>query len=321
MRGAPRVTVLMTVYNDEKFLGSAIESVLRQTFKDFELLIIDDGSTDRCGKILRAYAGKDERIRVIKQENQGTTAAANRGLAAARGRYIARLDSDDISFPFRLQTEVDYLDRHPDVALVGGGSEIIDDAGAVIGVRNIAAQSAGKTLRHRCIFQQSDVMFRRDTALKVGGYREKFQNAQDYDLWLRISEVAEVEKLHTVLGQWRLNAGGYTLSRMAEQKKEVRTIKEFARQRRGGGKDGYDGYAAAEKKKHRAHIAPEEYDLLVGFVLLQSARPIEARRKIGTFMSARLTSTALAAYILTFAPRPLIRLLFRARNLYLNNRN
>src|SRR5688572_22031959 len=169
--GKPRVTVLMTVFNDERHVGKAIESVLRQSYTDFELIIVNDGSTDGTEAILARYAASDPRIRVLRQPNAGTTAAANLGLARAQGQYVARLDSDDLSYPHRLQTEVDFLDRNPDVALVGGGSDIIDDEGQVIGTRNVQTDDPARTLLHRCIYQQSDVMFRRDVVLRLGGYR------------------------------------------------------------------------------------------------------------------------------------------------------
>ena len=204
----PTVSVLMCVYNDENFVGHAIESILGQTFGDFEFVIVNDGSTDGTPGILAEYSAKDSRIRVFSQANMGTTAAANFGLFAARSIYVARLDSDDISYPHRLQTEVDFLERYPHVALVGGGADIIDREGIIIGARNIRTTSPARTLTHRCIYQQSDVMFRRDMVVALGGYREKFRNAQDYDLWLRISEVADIAKLNEVLGQWRLNGGG-----------------------------------------------------------------------------------------------------------------
>lgn len=308
----------MCVYNDEKFVGTAIESILCQSFTDFEFIIVDDGSTDGTGSVLAGYEAQDQRIRVFTQANAGTTAAANFGLSVARGDYVARLDSDDLSYPDRLKIEVDYLDANPQVALVGGGSDIIDVDGTVIGARNIRVDSPSSTLMHRCIYQQSDVMFRRNVVVGLGGYREKFRNAQDYDLWLRISEVAGIAKLNVPLGQWRLNGGGYTLSRAGEQRAEVETIKAFARQRRTNGRDGYDEYTPAAPPKHRRSISPAEYDMLVGSVLLQAVRPVEARRKIRSFLKEQTNLSAVLLYLLTFAPQFAISGLFGARNFYLN---
>src|SRR5215471_8580747 len=110
---APLVSVVMSVYNDQRFISTAIDSILLQTFSNFELIIIDDGSTDGTPEILESYARQDLRIRILRQPNKGTTAAANLGMSVARGSYIARLDSDDVSYPHRLAVEVDFLQRHP----------------------------------------------------------------------------------------------------------------------------------------------------------------------------------------------------------------
>lgn len=315
---APKVSVLMCVYNDEKFVGTAIDSILCQSFTDFEFIIVNDGSTDGTGNVLAGYETQDQRIRVFTQSNAGTTAAANFGLSVARGDYVARLDSDDLSYPDRLKIEVDYLDANPNIALVGGGSDIIDVDGNVIGARNIRTDNPACTLIHRCIYQQSDVMFRHSVVVKLGGYREKFRNAQDYDLWLRISEIDGIAKLNVPLGQWRLNGGGYTLSRAAEQREEVETIKSFARQRRTSGRDGYEDYIPAAPPKHRRSISAAEYDMLVGSVLLQAVRPLEAREKICSFLKEKTNLHAISLYLLTFIPLFAISGLFSARNFYLN---
>lgn len=315
---SPRVTVLMTVYNDERHVAQAIDSVLAQTHRDFELLIVDDGSTDGTAAILARYAAADPRIRVLTQPNSGTTAAANAGLEQARGLYVARLDSDDLSHPDRLAIEVAFLDAHPEVALVGGGSEIIDDSGEVIGVRNVRTADPSRTLPHRCIYQHSDVMFRRDVALRVGAYRPKFRNAQDYDLWLRISEVAGIAKLDVVLGLWRLNPGGYTTSRNAEQRSEFAVIRRFARQRRAGGTDDYAAYTPPAAPAHRRPIARADYDLLVAALLIQALRPGDARRRIRAALRAAPSLRALALLALSHLPRPLIAALVAVRSFYLN---
>jgi len=317
----PVVSVLMTVYNDEKYVGHAIESILEQTFLDFEFVIVNDGSTDRTAEILMEYSAKDSRIRVFDQANAGTTAAANRGLSVVRGKYVARLDSDDVSYSHRLQTEVKFLESHVDVALVGGGADIIDLSGAIIGQRNIMTATPARTLMHRCIYQQSDVMFRRDTVVALGGYREKFRNAQDYDLWLRISEAAHVAKLDEVLGAWRLNGGGYTLSRAREQKKEVRIIKRFSRQRRRLGHDEYSFYSPPIPAKHRKSISEREYGLWVGTVMLQAVRLREARVKFRDYLKMKTELNVVLLYLSTFAPAFVIQSLFRLRNFCLNRLN
>jgi glycosyltransferase involved in cell wall biosynthesis len=308
MTGAsPPVTVLMCVFNDERYVAQAVESILGQDFGDFELVIIDDGSTDRTPQILRSLAERDARIRVHRQANAGTTAAANAGLALAKGSLVARLDSDDCSFPYRLREQVDFFSRHPDVGLLGGGSEIIDPAGRVLGVRNIETRDPRRVLHHRCIYQQSDVMFRREIVARLGGYREKFRNAQDYDLWLRISEVAEIAKSSRLYGQWRLNGGGYTLSRMQEQKREVAIIKAMAARRRAGLPDGYDAYQPAPAPPHRSAISQRDFHIFSAGILLKSLRNGEARTAARAGLRFGLTARALTVYGLTFVPRSILR--------------
>lgn len=318
MPAVPKVSVLMTVYNDERFVASAIDSILAQTLADFEFIIVNDGSTDGTEEIVRGYAARDPRICVFAQANAGTTAASNYGLSLARGMYVARLDSDDVSYTHRLQTEVDFLNRNPSVALVGGGSDVIDLEGNIIGARNICTGDPNRTLMHRCIYQQSDVMFRLDVVRRLGGYRAKFRNAQDYDLWLRISEVADIAKLNQSLGQWRLNGGGYTLSRAKEQLAEVKVIKKFARQRRTAGVDGYESYAPPPSAPHRRSIGRGEYNVLVGSILLQAVRLLDARRKFHDLLRDNRTPKVLALYLVTFAPERFVRWLFGARDFYLN---
>jgi len=317
---SPKVSVLMTVYNDERHVAHAIESILSQTFKDFELIIINDGSTDGTLNVLNRYASNDNRINVLNQENCGTTISANNGVNAARGEYIARIDSDDISYPNRLAVEVLNLDANPQVGLVGGGAHIADESGQIIGMRNIFAKDPKRVLQSRCIFQQSDVMFRKSVFLAVGGYRNKFWNAQDYDLWLRMSEVSGIRKLNEILGQWRLNRGGYTLARMHEQKSEVKKLKEFARQRREYGYDEYETYDAPTRREHRKAIQDWQYDLYVVLILLQGKRIAEARRLILKILSEQKRTSVLLVLCFSWLPGVIINLAFRARELYLNHR-
>lgn len=306
----------MTVFNDESFIGQAIESILNQTFTDFEFLIINDGSTDKTTEIIEEYSRKDKRIKIVHQENAGTTVAGNNGLNFSLGKYVARLDSDDISYPNRLQIEVEFLDSHPKVGLVGGGSHFIDMQGNIVGIRNIKTSNPYKTLMHRCIYQQSDVMFRKDIVLQLGGYREKFHNSQDYDLWLRISEVAAIAKLDVVLGQWRLNASGYTYSRKKEQEKEVNVIKQIALLRRKQLSDGYENYFPPEKTEHRKQISKSQYELLLASSLLTALRKKEARKKL---LSIRPTFSTTILILFTFMPDIFLRLGFAIRNCLKNS--
>src|SRR5947207_2234767 len=159
----PQVTVLMTVYNGERYLRPAMESILGQTFTDFEFLIIDDGSTDSSVAIIRSY--HDPRIRLYVEPHRGFVSTLNRGLALARGRYIARMDADDLSDDRRLAVQVAFLDAHPRVVLVSCTSSLIDAEGKLMG-RYLVAPAHEQQLRTRlraisCFAHGSVVLLRR----------------------------------------------------------------------------------------------------------------------------------------------------------------
>lgn len=187
---APRVTVLTTVYNGARYLEEAIDSIRAEEFADFEHVIVDDGSTDATPEILARAAARDSRIVVVRTEtNQGVASAANRGLAIARGQYIARLDADDLSLPGRLAREVAVLDAHPDVALVSMNYEVIDANGVVTGRSHRDHPSA--VVAYLLNFSNSlgghsQVMFRKSVVDAIGGYDESCPAGLDYELWTRV---------------------------------------------------------------------------------------------------------------------------------------
>jgi len=201
-----RVTVLMAVHNGERHLEASIDSILAQTFEDFELLVVDDASTDATPRILAGYADADARLRVVRNElNLGLTRSLNLGLRAAHGRYIARQDADDISAPDRLQRQTAFLDANSDVAMVASSYVRIREDGSPIAVRPVPLDAIG--IRWRLLFlnafAHSSVMFRKDAAERLGGFREEFAFAQDYDLWSQLAWSGAVAALPEPLVQYR----------------------------------------------------------------------------------------------------------------------
>lgn len=182
----PRVTVLLPAYDCALFLREAVDSVLAQTLRDFELVVIDDGSTDGTAQVLQSY--DDPRMVVLTQENQGMAAALNRGLALARGEYVARMDADDRSAPQRLERQVAFLDGHPEVVVVGSRYRTMDVHGVPGSVVRLMRHD--KDLRREMYlsspFTHGCVMLRRQAVLAVGGYDGSLWPAEDYDLWTRI---------------------------------------------------------------------------------------------------------------------------------------
>lgn len=319
----PMVSVLMTVYNDADQVALAVRSILNQSFTDFEFIIVNDGSTDNTNSILKDLASMDKRIQVYSIANSGTAKAANYGLTFCNGKYIARLDSDDISYPHRLQTEVDFLERNTGIDLVGGGCHIADLNGTIIGVRNIYTKNPHKTLLRRCIYQKSDIMFRKSVLAKLPEgevYRSKLK-AEDYDLWLRISEVGRIAKINEILGVWRLNRGGYTLSRKEEQLEAVMVLKKMAALRRKGLSDGYEEFVPVAKHKlHRSLIREAEYDLVVSQVLIKEGRTLEAKKLLRPYKkSSQDWQLVKRWYQLAGIPVPLLKLVFSFREFILNN--
>jgi len=220
----PRVSVLMPVYNGEKFLREAIESVLRQTFTDFELLIINDGSTDGSLDIIQTYS--DPRIRLINNgANIGLIATRNKGIDNARGAFIALLDCDDIAYPERLATQVNFLDRNPDFGMVGAWVKIIDENGGSTGkiVKYIASpEMIPSILVFRNYFCQSAVVIRK-SVLPEGRYR-LYQGAEDYDLWVRVAKNTRVWNLQTVLASYRVHQSSISFVNSGKIENYVREI-------------------------------------------------------------------------------------------------
>lgn len=205
----------MSVYNGEAHLREAIDSILNQSFTDFEFIIVDDCSTDASLEIIRSF--EDIRIKIINNEkNIGLTKSLNIALKQAGGKYIARQDSDDISLQHRLKKQLDYLEKHPGVVLLGTSIFAIDSNGR-ISEKRIAAPNPGKTLFEGNKFVHGSVMFKKDLLKEVGYYNELFKYSQDYELWLRIAEHYDARNLTEPLYKLRVHSGSIGASKIGEQ--------------------------------------------------------------------------------------------------------
>ncbi|MBE6460609.1 MAG: glycosyltransferase family 2 protein [Alphaproteobacteria bacterium] len=201
----PKVSVLMTAYNSERYIAEAIESILNQTFSDFEFLIINDGSTDKTADIIAQYAKTDKRIRFIdNKKNQGLIAVLNQGLDLARGEYIARMDSDDIAMPERLEKQVAYLDENPHVGAVGGWHEKFGE-NINPSVRQYPERAkildmliVGTPLSHPTTTIRTSVL--RDNKIY---YNPDFPHAEDYEIWSQIIKVAPIHNVPEKLLRYR----------------------------------------------------------------------------------------------------------------------
>jgi glycosyltransferase involved in cell wall biosynthesis len=237
MTNDPRVSVVMCVYNAQWFVAETIRSVLAQTYGDFEFVIVNDGSTDGSLGILRDFESRDPRVRVISRENKGIAYSANEGVAAARGEFIARHDSDDLSFPPRFARQVDFLDAHPGVVAVGAQMIITDPYGLPIDETRFPTDHAGierELLRGSgWTMPQPAAMFRKEAFERAGRYRERFSNSEDLDLFLRLATVGELANLPEPLVAWRRHLQSVNHARGATQSAMKRDIITSAYEARG----------------------------------------------------------------------------------------
>jgi glycosyltransferase involved in cell wall biosynthesis len=224
----PRVSVVMPVYNGERLLGEAVESILRQSFDNWELIAVDDGSRDRSLEILRAYAIKDRRVRVHPMAaNGGAIAARNTGTELARGEFIAVMDADDVSLPQRLATQLQYLDDHRETGVVGSFVQLIDGDGKRSDVRTFPtdpALMAWSMLFFNCLAHPS-VMMRRNVLESANGYAPECKGgAEDYDLFAKVSRIARLATIPEVLVLYRKWEGNMTKRAWESQERDANRI-------------------------------------------------------------------------------------------------
>lgn len=193
---SPRVSWLIPVYNGEAFLEEAIASVLAQDYTDFEVVIVNDGSTDATRAILAGYEAADPRIRIFDKPNGGIVSALNQGLLHCSGEYVARMDADDIAMPNRLGLQVDHLDRNPGCVLVGGCAISVDGDGTPVG-RTTGGRHQQTDLSvfppRVSVSMHPLITLRKEALMRVGGYRSDYPHAEDYDLFLRLAPYGSIE--------------------------------------------------------------------------------------------------------------------------------
>lgn len=235
MSGSP-VSVTMVVCNVDRFLAEAIESILGQTFRDFEFIIVDFGSTDNSKSIISTYAAADSRVKFHEIPHCGLADARNAACSLAQGKYLAIMDADDVSLPNRLLWEVQFMEAHPEVGVVGGAVECIDAAGRVLTTWSHPTENRmiQLALNERCPLFQPTVLMRRDAFVGVGGYRAPFAQAEDYDLWLRIAERYQLANLEQVVFRRRFHPSQVSVSRRSQQSLCVLAAKVAATSRRNG---------------------------------------------------------------------------------------
>lgn len=234
----PAISVALSVFNGERYLAQAIESVLGQSYGDFEFLILDDGSTDNTRKIIEGYAGQDRRIRPSFRENRGLVASLNELIDLAQSSIIARMDADDVCHPERFERQLRFLEDHPDHGALGCWNNHIDEHG-----RACSVEGPDHPLDHEGVLAAIEqgqnpishptAMYRRDIVRGVGGYHRAFRHCEDFDLWLRLASRTKMANLPERLVYYRRHAGqvssrhviaqqlGTIVSRLAWQERKM----------------------------------------------------------------------------------------------------
>jgi glycosyltransferase involved in cell wall biosynthesis len=223
MKNQPLVSVIMPVYNGEKFLRDSIESILNQTYKNFEFIIVDDGSTDNSVRIIKEYQKKDKRIKLIEnKKNLGQSKSLKIGLKNTKGFYYSKMDCDDISDKNRLEKELDFLEKNKDYVIVGSNLEIIDEDKKKIGYRFYPQENKEikKTLIFKSPFAYPSTMIKLEL-LKTIIYDEKYLYCEDYDLWFKLLKYGKGKNLPDFLLKYRINKNQVKSKRLKIQLKET----------------------------------------------------------------------------------------------------
>lgn len=199
----PLVSIIMSVYNGEKTVSSAIDSIITQSFNDFEFIIIDDGSTDDTKTILEEFSLVDNRIKIISRENKGLIDSLNDGIALARGKYIARQDDDDRSHYDRLRQQVCFLEKNDDYVLCGTSHKVVDENGDFL--KYAFLPECDKKLRsliYDGVFAHGSVMIRKSALDCIGYYNRTALYCEDYELFIRLSRIGKIHNLKNILYSW-----------------------------------------------------------------------------------------------------------------------
>lgn len=224
----PKISVIMATYNREPLIKDSIQSILNQTFTDFELIIVDDGSTDGTRKLVKNLQKKDRRIKLVSQRNKGVTPARLRAIKESTGEFIAIADSDDISLPNRLEREIKQFEKDEHLVLCGSSYEQVNESGKYIDTVEVAESDLliKLELYFRCPFGHSTVMMRRDALIGAGNYRLN-SFAEDYDLWIRMRNLGNFKNLSKPLCSYRVHSKSLSAHVGKTEMKNVQRIQEY----------------------------------------------------------------------------------------------
>ncbi len=262
----PMVSVVLPVYNGARYLRAAVQSLLQQTLQQIEVIIVNDGSSDRTAQIMHELAA-DPRVRLVHQPHMGGAQARNRGIALARAQYIAAQDADDVSMPERLAKQYAFLEQHPEVGLVGAMAKVINEAGEIIGafggIVTESSQIHAQLLKANC-FIHGTVMMRKSAVEAVGKYREILTVTEDYDLWLRMDEHVPLANIGEVLYLYRVHPETTSKKSGILQSIQAGIVLELAHERLQTGSDllmrgGAAAFMDTYGRRLQPALAPEQH--------------------------------------------------------------
>ncbi|MGZ3752581.1 MAG: glycosyltransferase [Mucilaginibacter sp.] len=304
----PQITVLMPAYNAGKYIREAITSVLQQSFRDFELLVVNDGSTDDTLSIALSF--HDARVVVINKEHAGIASALNTGLKLASAPYVARFDADDVCLPTRLETQLNFLHDHPEYVLVGSDAEyILENGDFLFNFKCIAHsdEEVKNKLYVYCPFIHSSVMYRRDDVIKAGGYNIHAHNFEDYLLWTKLAKMGRMQNLREPLIKVRLNAASATI----DEKWRGERFRQLKRQATTRGsiteEEGNELFEIIRRQNVRK-IKEGAYHALCGKKFLaNNYQPKKARNHVSKAITIKpLRFDNYLLYALSYFPAPVI---------------
>ena len=305
----PEISVLMSVYNGERYLRQALDSILTQSFTDFECLLIDDGSSDHSAEIIAGY--KDDRIRYISDgQNVGLTRRLNEGIKVARGKYIARHDDDDVSATQRFAKQVKFLQANQDHVACGSRVAIIDSDGDIIGSKKFALEHSQLFDRNLSEnqFVHGSLMIRKQALQTVCGYRTFFVYAQDYDLTLRLQEQSKIANRAEPLYAFRYSNETISASRVGEQMAYAGYARAAAEKRRHGESDPIETGDITEVSGVTSPQGGSVTERLL-HLYLRSGHRLKARRCIDQLLAHNKRAGLQFRRLLTFLPGSLMSLL------------
>jgi len=278
----------MSVYNGVTHLKKSIDSILNQTFKNFEFIMIDDASIDSSLQIIQSYQAKDNRIILIRNEkNLGLTKSLNKALTIAKGKLVARQDADDLSVETRLEKQYEFLMENPDIILISSSASIIDSKGNEIHPKHykLSSEQIEKYLRRQNVIVHGSVMFRKNEIMELGGYREHFRYAQDYDLWLRIIDKHKIYILPEYLYKVKISLENLSIGNCILQEEFAKIAKKFYYERKKFRKDSYENYFqdfSLDKIQVESHRAKAKYHFLKAMYLLGENKIFQLRKELLT---------------------------------------